>query len=160
MEWIADHQAWNAPRALAAPDIVQRIDSIPRSYVDVVMDFPVDVGLPNRFELESMQEFRALVSIFAVGFSAMSGLIAALYLYAWRCREELEMTPRERFDTVAEALAWAIVAGFGPLSLLLAWTLPERWFPVSAWIYCVLMVYGPGFDWIQRRMARRRFGES
>ncbi|HSH28125.1 MAG TPA: TMEM175 family protein [Wenzhouxiangella sp.] len=114
--------------------------------------------LPSRFPLESIEQYRALVSIFAVGFVAMSGLIAGLYLHAWRCQEQLAMGARERFDTAAEALAWSIVAAVGVLSLLLAWTLPDRWLAVPAWIYCVLIVYGWVFDWAQRRIARKRFG--
>lgn len=114
--------------------------------------------LPASFEIESARQFRVVVTIFGVGFASMSAIIAAMYLYA-RCRaEQLNMSGQEAFDTSAESLAWAIVAGWGCLSILLAWTLPDRWLALSAWIYCGLAVYGPAFDLIQRRITRHRFG--
>lgn len=114
--------------------------------------------LPSRFDIETALQFRVVATIFSIGFAVLSGLIATLYLYAWRQRAALEMAPAEAFDTAGESLAWAIVAGFGLLSILLAWTLSDRWLPLAVWVYCALAIYGPVFDLVQRRMAARRFG--
>jgi uncharacterized membrane protein len=116
--------------------------------------------LPSNFDIDSAGQFRVVTTIFSVGFASLSGIIAALYLHAWRKREELGMSGPESFDTAAESLAWAIVAGWGVLSILLAWTLSREWVPLAVWIYCGLAVFGPAFDFFQRRVARKRFGSA
>ena len=117
-----------------------------------------DGWLPSSFELESYDQFRVLISIFGIGFFALSGLIAALYGHAWARRRALKMRPPEAFDTGAEAIAWLIVGGFGLMSLLLAWLLPGDKLYLSTWLYFLLIAFGPLFDRVQRRLARRRFG--
>ena len=111
--------------------------------------------LPSNFDIETAGQFRVVTTIFSVGFAGLSGLIAALYLHAWRKRSELAMSAPEAFDTAAESLAWAIVAGWGGLSILLAWTLSDTWLPLAIWIYCVLAIFGPVFDLAQRRKPSR-----
>jgi len=116
--------------------------------------------LPSSFVLDSAGQFQVLVSIFGVGFFALSTLIAALYGYAWTRRVPLGMEAAETFDTAAESIAWLIVGMFGLLSLALAWLLPREWLWLAPWVYSALAVFGPAFDLIQRRMVRRRIGPS
>lgn len=116
--------------------------------------------LPSSFDIETERQFRVVVTVFSVGFSSLSGIIAALYLHAWRKRAELDMARPESFDTLAESLAWTIVAGWGLVSIILAWTLNADWLPLAIWIYCFLAIFGPTFDIVQRRIARRRFGQA
>jgi hypothetical protein len=117
-----------------------------------------DGWLPSRFDLDSADQFRVVTTIFGIGFAALSGLISALYFHAWRQREVLDMAPVEAFDTAAESLAWAIVTAFGPLSIALAWILPDGGLAIAVWLYCGLAVFGPLFDWLQRRAVARRYG--
>lgn len=114
--------------------------------------------LPSNFDIETAGQFRVVTTIFSVGFAGLTGIISALYLHAWRKREALGMPPVESFDTAAESLAWAIVACWGVLSILLAWTLSDTWLPLAIWIYCALAVFGPVFELVQRRIVRKRFG--
>lgn len=116
--------------------------------------------LPSNFDIETHYRFRVVATIFSIGFACLSSIIAALYLHAWRKRSELEMSEPESFDTAAESLAWAIVAGWGVVSILLAWTLSRELLPLAVWIYCGLAVFGPAFDFFQRRVARKRFGSA
>ncbi len=118
--------------------------------------FLSDGWLPSSFVLEGSSQFQILVSVFGVGFFLLSELIAALYGYAWLKKTVLGMQPAEAFDTGAEALAWTIVGLFGLLSIALVWTLPGEWLWLAPWVYCLLGLFGPTFDVIQRRMARRR----
>ncbi|MDX1625040.1 MAG: TMEM175 family protein [Wenzhouxiangellaceae bacterium] len=115
--------------------------------------------LPYDFEMRSFREFRMLVTIYGVGWIGLNLLIAALYVHAWSRREALGMAPEERFDTVAEAVAWLIVGSFGAMSIALAWTLPEPHVALAGWLYCGLAAFGPCYDWLTRRMSRQRFGE-
>lgn len=114
--------------------------------------------LPSSFALGSLDQFRVVLTVYGLGFFLLSGLISALYIHAWRLRDRLQMSPEEAFDTASESLAWFIVGLFGLFSILLGWLLPDAQVPIAAWIYCALIVYGPIFDRLQRKAARRRFG--
>ena len=112
--------------------------------------------LPASFELASLHQFRVFVTIFGVGMFALSGLISALYAYAWSKREELNMHVAERFDTAAESFVWLFIGGFGLLSVALAWLLPDRLLHLSTWVYWLLLVLGPILDKVQDRLVGRR----
>jgi len=114
--------------------------------------------LPSGFALESLHQFRVVLSIYGIGFAALSGTIAALYAHAWKRRDALGLDPRERFDAIVEFVSWSLVALFGLASFGLAWLLPDRLVPLAAWMYCLLIPYGPTVDWLVARIARRRFG--
>lgn len=122
--------------------------------------FISDGWLPSAFVLESIDQFRGLASIFGVGFFLLSALIAALYAYAWSQRVALNMHDAEAFDTFCEALAWLIVGSFGLISLALAWLLPNDIAYLATWVYNLLIVFGPLFEVIQRRLVRQRFGQG
>lgn len=109
--------------------------------------------LPSSFQLHSQSEFRGVLTIFGLGFAAMSSLISALYLHAWRCRTALELNAAERFNAVAEAWSWLFVASFGLLSVTLAWLLPVHLLALAAWMYCLLIPYALCTD----VMIRRRY---
>jgi len=119
--------------------------------------FLSDGWLPSSFELGSLQQFRVVLTVYGLGFFLLAGLISTLYLHAWRLRERLSMHAREAFDTAGESLSWLIVALFGLFSVSLGWLLPNGLLPFAAWIYCALFVFGPVFDAVQRKAARRRF---
>ena len=111
--------------------------------------------LPSSFQLQSQIEFRGVLTIYGLGFAAMSALISALYLHAWRCRSALELNVAERFNASAEAWSWLFVASFGLLSVTLAWILPTRSLALAAWMYCLLIPYAPLSDFIINRNYKR-----
>jgi cytochrome bd-type quinol oxidase subunit 2 len=112
--------------------------------------------LPASFELDSLHQFRVFVTIFGIGMATLSGLIAALYGYAWTKRDELEMHAAERFDTAAESIVWLVIGSFGLFSVTLAWLLPDRLLHLSTWVYWMLIVIGPVLDKVQDRLVSRR----
>jgi uncharacterized membrane protein len=112
--------------------------------------------LQSSFQLQSQTEFRGVLTIYGLGYAALSGLIAALYMHAWRCRNTLELNAAERFDARAEILSWSFVASFGLTSVTLAWLLPDGLVPLAAWMYCLLIPYAPLSDSLQRAAWRRR----
>jgi len=111
--------------------------------------------LESSFKLQSQAEFRGVLTIYGLGYAAMSGLIAALYMHAWRCRTALELNVHEQFHARAEIWSWTFVACFGLTSVTLAWLLPDGLVPLAAWMYCLLIPYSPVSDSLQRRAWRR-----
>ncbi len=114
--------------------------------------------LPSDFEIESLYQFQVLVTLYGVGFFVLCGLISGLYVHAWFQRDGLDMRADEQFDTASESIAWLLVGTFGVLSIVLVWTLPERWVSVAPWVYSLLFFAGPLISVVQVRMARKRFG--
>lgn len=112
---------------------------------------------PSEFEIESMYQFKVLVTLYGIGFFLLCGLISALYAHAWRRRDVLDMLPEERFDTVSESLAWLVVASFGLLAIVLVWILPERWVGLAPAVYSLLFIVGPLMSVVQVRATRKRF---
>lgn len=102
--------------------------------------------LPSNFTLDHLDEFRGLLTVFGVGFIALNSLVAGLYFRAWGQRHKLEMSRREAFDCVGEIAAWLIVGSFGLLSIVLAWTLPDRHLAWAAWVYILLALVGPAME--------------
>ena len=116
--------------------------------------------LPSDFELASLHHFRVMVTVYGIGFAAVAGVVGGLYLNAVSFREELAMSAKELYDTRSEALAWFIVALFGITSCILAWLLDGPWVSVSAWMYNLLIVYGPLFSWLQKRTWQKRVAQG
>lgn len=116
--------------------------------------------LPSDFELASLHHFRVMVTVYGIGFAAVAGVVGGLYLNAVSFREELAMSAKELYDTRSEALAWFIVALFGITSCILAWVLDGPWVSVSAWMYNLLIVYGPLFSWLQKRTWQKRVAQG
>ncbi|MBY6204320.1 TMEM175 family protein [Halomonas denitrificans] len=112
--------------------------------------------LPSEFQLDSLHHFRVMVSVYGIGFAAVAGIVAGLYLNAASFADDLAMSAKELYDTRSEALAWFIVGLFGVASFALAWLLDGPWVSVSAWMYNLLIVYGPLFTWLQKRTWQKR----
>jgi len=115
--------------------------------------------LPSGFVLETQRQFRVVLSVYGLGFAALSASIAVLYLHAWNRRKALGLDPLERFQTLVESVSWSAVSLFGLVSLTLAWLLPEGLVPLAAWMYCLLIPYGPIVDRMAGAVERRRFGQ-
>ena len=117
---------------------------------------------PSNFELNFFTEFRGLVTIYAAGFLLLNLAVSSLYFHAWRQRERLEMSSREAFDTMAEAIAWVFVASVALVSIILVWTLPDRWASASPWVYGLLFFFNPVYLAVLKRIRKRKpeFGSA
>lgn len=116
--------------------------------------------LPSDFSLNSLNEFRGLITIYSIGFFALCGVVSALYGYAWRQREVMHLTPEQSFEAAAEAISWLIVGAFGLLAIVLAWTLSGGWVAIAPWSYCLLAAVGPLMSWKIGKIQRARFAEK
>lgn len=112
--------------------------------------------LPSGFTIDSLREFRGLLTVYGIGFIALNVLVAGLYLHAWRQRDALRMSDAESLDCISEFAAWLVVASFGLLSIALAWTLPDGRLAWAAWVYMLLAVVGPALSIILARLVGSR----
>lgn len=116
--------------------------------------------LPSDFSLNSLDEFRGLITIYSIGFFILCGLVSALYGYAWKQRESLCLTPSQSFEAAAESISWLIVGAFGVLAIVLSWTLSGGWVALAPWSYSLLAAVGPLLSWKIGRMYRARFEQE
>lgn len=91
----------------------------------------------------SPEQLYRLFIIYGAGFVAMCCSTMLLYVHAWRCRESLELTAFERFDTLSNLWAWLIIAGVGFASIVVALVTPPSYFAWPGWVYCSLPIVMP-----------------
>jgi len=113
-------------------------------------------ALHSEFKVESLHQFRVLVTLYSLGFFLLCGVIAALYGHAWRQRLALHMPDVEAFDTAAEGISWLVVAMFGLLVIALVWLLPESAAQFAPFTMFLLIVIGPVIGKIAERAGKRR----
>jgi len=98
-----------------------------------------------------------LLAIYGCGFATIFALYAALYLYAYRRRSELSMSPLEVALTRNEILRNGLMAGLGLVSVSLAELLPPRLAGLSGFVYfCIGIIeawHGAAAGRLRRRHA-------
>lgn len=102
---------------------------------------------PTGFAGMTLAEARMLLAAYGAGFVAVFGVLAALYLHAYRNREQLALDAIGIYDARAGIQRQLISIGIGMVSLLLVVVLPPGWFWLSGFIYALL---GPAhglFGW-------------
>jgi uncharacterized membrane protein len=113
----------------------------PLKYVSNLFLYWLTSGrLSGSARLSGLGELHAIFAIYGVGFMAMSLVVAALNLHAWRLREELLLNDLERLHTRGETGAWFILAAVGGLSVLLAVAAPPTPFVLPGWAYSILPI--------------------
>lgn len=100
--------------------------------------------------LRTEEQARALFSIYAIGFTALSAAILLLYLRAWKLRGSLRLNEREQVLTRAELFGWSLPLTIGIIALVLSMTLPVRRLDWSGWIYFSMAILVP----LHRRLIR------
>jgi uncharacterized membrane protein len=83
----------------------------------------------------SASEVRALFTIWSLGYAAVFAIFALLYLYAWRVRAQLELTPLEAIRTQVSLLDQIAMVVIGLLATALARTVPDRYVGIVGPIY-------------------------
>ena len=94
----------------------------------------------NRSEM-SVSEGRALFTIWSLGYAAVFTVFTLLYLYAWRIRARLELTPLEAMRTRVTLLDQIAMVLIGLLSTALARTMPERYVGAAGYVYFLVPFY-------------------
>jgi uncharacterized membrane protein len=98
---------------------------------------------PSPLSLGTLSQLNALFATYAVGFTAMSLTLAALFRYASRTTVEPPLSPLEQMFTRVEIQVWLVQAACGVLSLLIATLVPGRWAALAPWPYASLGIVLP-----------------
>lgn len=108
--------------------------------------------LPVAFEVTTAQ-VAAIFIFYGLAFASLSGIILALYAYAWRRRDALQLNELERFDTMQNITLWAAVSSIGLVSSLIAILNPTDEYGLAGWFYWSLFV---AFFWVNVRARKGR----
>jgi uncharacterized membrane protein len=97
---------------------------------------------------------RVLYTIWSCGFSAVFGVFWLLYLYAWKCRNELDLTVLEQLRTRKSMMDELFMALLGIASILIAQLGPTSSVSFAGLIYFLIPVYHTMAGWIWGRRER------
>ena len=89
----------------------------------------------------SVSEARALFTIWNLGYAAVFAVFTLLYLYAWRIREQLKLTPLEAMRTRVSLMDHLAMVLIALLSTAVARTIPDRYVGVAGYIYFIVPLY-------------------
>lgn len=108
--------------------------------------------LTTSYRIESYYELRMIFVFYSVGFAAMSLLVNQLYRTAAHSADPLALNDFELRRTRVAMQVWALAAGFGLLSIVLALSLPDSWVLAAGYMYFALIP----LMWLPSVLDRRR----
>jgi uncharacterized membrane protein len=113
----------------------------------------------NHAQLQ-VSEVRTLFAIFGLGYAAVFGVFALLYLHAWRLRAVLVLRPVEAIRTQASLYDQFAMVFIGLLATALARTLPDTLVGITGLIYFIVPIYFTIAHSISGRRERALHAES
>jgi uncharacterized membrane protein len=108
---------------------------------------------PERAGVETFTDGRRLLVVYGIGFVAVFGGLALLYVHAWRRRAAEGFDALESFDARAGAIRHSATVAVGLVAIGLALTLPGRKVGLAGMFYAML---GPVHGLLGYRLGRRR----
>jgi len=84
-------------------------------------------------------QINGMLALYALGFTTVFFLVAALYWNAWRQRQLLELNGLERLLTVSSIVNALGMAAIGLIACLAALVLPASWVLYSAVLYFLIL---------------------
>ncbi|CCQ10257.1 Transglutaminase-like [Pseudoalteromonas luteoviolacea B = ATCC 29581] len=147
--WIwASHAAWCRKYGLEdAPTILLSCTLV---FVVLIYIFPLrimmqglfaalsDGYLPSEMKYDNIFEVRFMFVFYSVGFWALSANFFALFAYANRQKERLNLTCFEQYQTQTEQQSWAIVNLIALSSIVLSIYLPSHLIGWAGYVYFLL----------------------
>ncbi|MDX1518266.1 MAG: TMEM175 family protein [Woeseiaceae bacterium] len=161
MFWL-QHRKWSRRYGLENPRTIYL--SLALIFVVMVYVYPLrmifegmfanltDGFLATSYRIESYFELSMIFVFYSAGFSAMSFIVHHLYRTALQNADALALNDFELRRTRVVVQVWAIAAGFGLLSIVLALTLPDAWVLIAGYMYFVLFP----LMWLPSIIDRRR----
>jgi hypothetical protein len=121
------------------------------------LKFLFDLAFSNLFGLEqghsmltSYADERGLLTIYGAGFASVLGVLALMYLHAYRLRDALELAPAEARHTLGDAIELGIGAAGGCAMIGLAFALPAE----KVLLAQLVLLTVPLARLLRRRLAR------
>ncbi len=110
---------------------------------------------PGGARVANREEMVSLIIVYSLGFIAVFAAVALLYRHAYSCRDRLNLTEEEVFETRMWYRHYLIYVGVAVASVLLAWTRIGVDFGFPGWIYGLLgpLCFAHGI-WSDRRRQR------
>jgi len=118
MFWIG-HRAWS--RRYGLEDTPSTITSLALIFIMFVYVYPLRLifsalfawlsqgWLPSEFGIQNRSELAGLFVVYGLGFSALSGSLAVLYLRAKSAAKSLGLNSLERVRTSEEVVSWSLI---------------------------------------------------
>ncbi|MEL6870014.1 MAG: TMEM175 family protein [Pseudomonadota bacterium] len=116
--------------------------------------------LPTDFVLLSEAEAIGLFRVYGIGYVVSNLCIIWLNVHAYQCRRQLSLSAQETFMTLAEIIAWTLVAGVGVLSLCLTFFVSGALIGLCGWSYALLAVIMPVFGRLTDKRFAAKFGTA
>ena len=111
------------------------------------------LALHDAPQLQTLEQLQILYTVYGLGFAGVWGLYAALYLHAYRKREQLGLDEVEILYTKAGISEHFIFVGVCLLSIAVAWTLKDA--PsVPGFVYVLLGPLQTLSGWLFGRKIR------
>jgi uncharacterized membrane protein len=148
MFWL-QHRQWSRRYGLENPGTI--LHSLTLIFVMLVYVYPLRMVCEGMFanltggylsasyQIETYYDLRLIFIFYSVGFLAMSLLVSHLYRLAMRSSTSLALNSIEKRKTRIAMQVWALAAGFGLLSILLALMLPDAWVLAAGYMYFALL---------------------
>lgn len=114
----------------------------------------------SAFSYDSAEGFRAVLIIFGLGFSSLSGVILLLYWHALSVADAIGLTPMERFDTVTTIQFWLALTLVPLGSVLLAVVTEGSWLAAAGIFYGVFGLVMPAIRFGRARRRRTLIGDN
>ncbi|HET8948782.1 MAG TPA: TMEM175 family protein [Candidatus Polarisedimenticolia bacterium] len=100
-------------------------------------------------------DMRMLMIVYGLGYIALFGAFWLLYNHAWRRRDQLDLSPLERFDTLSTMYEATIQLGVGVLSVLFAFVADYRLAGIAGLIYMLLAPLMTGYGMYRGRQRKK-----
>ncbi len=150
--WIG-HRKWS--RRYGLEDSISTVISLGLVFVMLVYVYPLRLMasalfawiskglLPSEFIINDWTELAGLFIVYGLGFTALTMMLALLYLRAHSAGASLQLTTLERIRTNEEIAFWITMSITGAISTLFAWIMPARIGIWSGFIYSSLCLTMP-----------------
>ncbi|KAA3656961.1 MAG: DUF1211 domain-containing protein [Calditrichaeota bacterium] len=96
--------------------------------------------LPTSFTITKGQQLLTIFIIYGIGYAALSMMILLLYRHALQLKDALELNALEHLQTRSEIVFYAIQAGTGIASVLIAWLAPPQIGVFAGFAYSTLAI--------------------
>lgn len=115
--------------------------------------------IPMEMKFNQVWEVRFMFAFYAIGFLLLCLNFIALYIYALRKSESLELNDVEYFDSQTEIHMWLIGAAVAIVSLLFSLWLPSNLIGFSGYVLFVLFPLLNGLGFYRGKLRKRMIEE-